>query len=339
MNRKRFLCRIQRFLRQTPVFEEDQIDMKNFVLGIDVGGTNVKLGVVDNQGKIITRRNLVTGEHVHSKAQLIQAFIDGINTLMMQHRLSPKDFSGIGIGLPGLVDPIKGVVLFLPNIPGWKNVPLKKILEQAVKIPVFIENDVNLIAMGEWKFGAGKGSRNMICMTLGTGVGGGLILNNELYRGEGFAAGEIGHIPLNEEGPACNCGGFACFEGAVGNRQLTEKTKKTFGIELSPQQIGDLAGQNDPRAIKFWEETGVRIGNGLTGVVNLLNPPLIVIGGGVSNNYAFLAKTIKATIKRRAMKVQAAMVKIVRAKLGDDAGILGAQVLVQGEIKRFRNQK
>ena len=231
------------------------------------------------------------------------------------------------------MDPIKGIVLFLPNIPGWENVQLKKILEKKLKIPTFIENDVNVIALGEWKFGAGKGTKNMICMTLGTGVGGGLILNDELYRGEGYAAGEIGHMPLNEEGPACNCGGFGCFERYVGNSSISARAEEVFHRRLAPQQVGDLARAGKAEAFEFWKEIAVHIGNGLIGVVNLLNPPLIVIGGGVSNNYPFLEETIKATIKKRAMKVQSAMVKIVRAKLGDDAGIFGAKVLVQ-EAKR-----
>jgi len=186
-----------------------------------------------------------------------------------------------------------------------------------------------MITLGEWKFGAGRGYKNLLCMTLGTGVGGGLILNNALYRGEGFVAGEIGHIPLNENGPLCNCGGRACFERAVGNQILLARIKKIFGRDFSIESVHALAHNGDRRALKFWEETATHIGNGLVGVVNVLNPPLIIIGGGVANNERFLFQTISRVIKARAMKVQAAMVKIVRAKLGNDAGIIGAQVLVK----------
>ena len=307
--------------------------LRDLVLGIDVGGTNIKLGVTNAQGRIILRTNLVTRSYVRDRNRLIRALVKCVQALMAENGLSCRQFKGIGIGLPGLVDPVRGMVNFLPNIPGWRNVALKKILQQKLKIPVYLENDVNMITLGEWKFGAGKGYQNLICMTLGTGVGGGLILNNQLYRGEGFVAGELGHIPINEDGPACNCGGYACFERYVGNQQLFRRLEKIFGRKgMVTQDAFYLAIQGDQRAIKFWQETATHIGNALTGVVNVLNPPLIVIGGGVANNAKFLFPTIKKVIQKRAMKVQAAMVKIVRAKLGDDAGIIGARVLVKEKI-------
>lgn len=303
--------------------------IQRLILGIDVGGTNIKFGVINSKGRIIARSNLVTRSYIRNKTKLIDALKSGIQDLLAGNNLHFSDLQGIGIGLPGLIDPPGGVVKFLPNIPGWKNVPLKKILQKKFRVPIFIENDVNLITLGEWRFGAGMGVTNMVCMTLGTGVGGGLILNNQLYRGQGYVAGEIGHMPLNEKGPGCNCGGKACFERYVGNRYLQRKILKVFkNKKLTLQDTGMLAARGDRKAVRFWEETAVHIGNALTGVVNLLNPTHIVIGGGVSNRPPFFFKTIEKTIKGRAMTVQAAMCKVVRAKLGDDAGIVGARVLV-----------
>ncbi|MBI5415634.1 MAG: ROK family protein, partial [Candidatus Omnitrophica bacterium] len=166
----------------------------------------------------------------------------------------------------------------------------------------------------------------------GTGVGGGLILNNALYRGEGFVAGEIGHIPLNEVGPSCNCGGYACFERYVGNRTLLAKAARLFRKDIRLQDIFPLARRGEPRALRFWKETAVHIGNALVGVINLLNPRLVIIGGGVANNFRFMGPTIRKIIRQRAMKVQKKMVRVVRAKLGDDAGILGAHILVKEAI-------
>jgi predicted NBD/HSP70 family sugar kinase len=166
-------------------------------------------------------------------------------------------------------------------------------------------------------------------MTLGTGVGSGLILDGELYRGPGFAAGELGHVPLNEEGPSCGCGGYGCLESYVGNKRLVARAQEIMKRkEVTLEEMNALAQKGNAGALKFWQETATHIGNGLVGVVNMLNPERIVIGGGVSNNHEFLFKTINAVIKKRAMMTQASMVKIVRAKLGNDAGILGAQVLV-----------
>lgn len=283
---------------------------------------------------IITRTSFSTKPFHASKSQLIDALVSAIFNLLEQKGLHSSDVLGVGIGLPGLIDPIKGVVNFLPNIPGWKNVPLKKILEKKLRIKTYLENDANLIALGEWKHGAGAGVKNMVCLTLGTGVGGGLILNNALYRGEGFCAGEIGHMPLNEHGPSCGCGGYGCFERYVGNRYLLKEAEKVFKKKsIDFPEIRQLSRQGNAKTPAFWKSMADKIGNGLVGIVNLLNPAVIVIGGGVSHNYQYLFPEIRKVINKRAMKIPAKMVKIVRAKLGDNAGIAGAQVLVEFESK------
>lgn len=303
--------------------------MKHFVLGIDVGGTNIRFGLVNPSGKIVFRSSLLTKDVIKNKNRFINALIHNCINIISKNKLKRKSLIGIGVGLPGLINTHKGIIHFLPNIPGWKNVPLKKILQKKLRIPVFLENDANLIALGEWKFGAGCGVKNMICVTLGTGVGGGLILNNQLYRGEGFAAGELGHIPLNEKGVRCNCGGTGCLESVVGNQPLQKKARKLMKRNISLEEMDRLAAKGNRKALRFWEETAVHIGNGLVGVVNVLNPARIVMGGGVSNAYRHIFGVSRRIIKKRTMKVQGDMVEIVKAKLGNDAGILGAQVLVK----------
>lgn len=307
--------------------------MRLCTIGVDVGGTNIKLGLVSSSGRIIAKTNLVTKTYIHHPRHLIDALVAAIRALIQENGKTIKDIAGIGIGLPGLIDVSQGNVIFMPNIPGWKNIPLRRIIQTQLKLPVFIDNDVNLVALGEWKLGAGKRYKNLVCITLGTGVGGGLVLNGELYRGEGFVAGEIGHIPLNERGPGCNCGGIGCFERYVGNHILMAKAAKMFNKKnIRIEDVFDLANRGDVRAVRFWRETATHIGNALIGVINLLNPRLIVIGGGVANNYKFLEKTIQKVIRRRAMKIQRNMVRIVRARLGDEAGILGAHILVKESI-------
>ena len=240
----------------------------------------------------------------------------------------------MGIGLPGLVDYEKGIVRFLPNIPGWRSVHLKSILQKRVKLPVFVDNDVKIITLAESKFGAGRGVKNLVCMTLGTGVGAGLILNGQLYRGEDNAAGELGHMPLNEHGPKCNCGGFGCFETYVGNRALFALASRVMGKPgMTTEEMFALAKKGNKKALFFWKTAAEHIGNGLVGIVNLLNPRLIIIGGGISNNEKFLFKTITDTIRRRAMSLQGSAFKIKRAKFKDDAGIIGAYVLVTNAQK------
>ena len=305
-------------------------------MGIDVGGTNIKLGLVNRSGKILVRAFLETKKYHRQKTRLIGALVREIQRLINSKKLSKREVAGIGIGWPGIIDPRKGVVGFLPNVPGWRNVPIRKILQSKLRIPVFIDNDVNLVTLAEWKFGAGKGVGNLICLTLGTGVGSGLILDSSLYRGEGFAAGELGHLPLNEQGPRCPCGGWGCFERYVGNGDLLKKAAKMFRRKnITLPDVYRLAGRGNQDALRFWRETGEHVGNALVSVVNLLNPRLIIIGGGVANNFRFMEKTIHAVIKTRAMKFQAGMVRTVRAKLGDDAGIIGAHVLVKEATRGF----
>ncbi|MDP2653512.1 MAG: ROK family protein [Candidatus Omnitrophota bacterium] len=309
--------------------------MKKYVIGIDVGGTNVKLGIAGPSARIIARSLLNTKSFISHKSRLIAAIMAGVRALAGQAGVSFRDIAGIGIGLPGLVDFDKGLVIFLPNIPGWRKVPLKRMIQNELGLPVFLENDVNLITLGEWQYGAGKGTRNMLCMTLGTGVGGGLILDGRLYRGEGFVAGEIGHMPLNETGPACNCGGYGCFERSVGNLALLKKAAVIFrNKNITLEEITRRAKAGERRSIAFWEDFAGHLGNGLVGVVNLLNPRRIVIGGGVANCPGFVFRIVKEILRERAMRVQASMVDVVRASLGNDAGILGAQVLVRSGGER-----
>ncbi len=303
--------------------------MNKIIIGIDVGGTNTKCGLVDMQGQILARARVETRKYISKKSLLFSAIVDTVLSLIQKSPGGRADILGVGMGLPGLIDTEKGVVKILPNIPGWRNVPLKRMMEDTLGLPARIENDVNLITLGEWKYGAGIGCRNLVCMTLGTGVGSGLILDNRLYRGEGFAAGEIGHMPLGRKGPPCNCGGYACFERYVGNTVLLKNARKLFRDKtMTLEQVSCLASCKDPKALAFWRETAVMIGDALTGVVNLLNPKMIIIGGGVANAHRFLFKTISDTIRARAMTVQGEMFKIKRAHLGDDAGLLGARVLV-----------
>jgi glucokinase len=303
--------------------------MNHYVIGIDVGGTNIKLGLVDKRGVIRARARLSTRDFIRNKHELIDAIVLGCRDFLNDYGIKKSEVSGIGLGVPGLVDTTKGLVYSLTNIKGWKNVPLKKIIEKKIKIPVFVDNDVNVVTLGEWKYGAGQGMSNMVCITIGTGLGGGLIIDNHLYRGEGFAAGELGHIPLNEKGQKCNCGGWGCLETYAGNLYLNIRARKIFHRKITLEEITYKANCGNRQAIAFWKEVGEHIGNGLTGVVNLLNPSGIVIGGGIAKGHQQMFSTIQQIIKKRAMLIQGKMVRIYKSSLGSDAGIIGARVLVK----------
>jgi len=295
-----------------------------YTIGIDLGATFVKIGLVDNKGKIYFRREIKTPPAA-DRALLIDSIVDKVKDIMKK---SGKSVFGVGIGVPGPVDSKRGIVHYFPNIKGWKEVPLKAILEKKLGLRVILDNDVNAMTLGEFIFGAGKGSGNIVCITLGTGVGGGIIINGKLYRGGSMTAGEIGHMPINETGPFCNCGGIACLERYIGNRYILERAKKIFGKNITLERVTELAGSGNKKAAAIWRDTAKKLSVALVQVVNLLNPDKIVIGGGVSKAGPFILNPLRKEVTMRAMKDQAKHVKIVLAKLGADAGIIGSSLLL-----------
>lgn len=302
--------------------------VKKFIISIDLGGTNFKIALLDLSCKIKEKRVLST-KNFSGKDGLILALVSCISKVIQDRNLKKINILGVGLGLPGPVDTEKGLIHFFPNIPGWKEVKLKSILEKKLGLPVYLDNDANLMALGEYKLGAAKGAKNAVCLTLGTGVGGGIIIENKIYHGSSFAAGEVGHMPLNENGPTCNCGGIACLEAYVGNKIIYSNARKIFGRKISLEEVSQLAKRGNKKAISLWQGVGRHLGIALASVVNLLNPDTIVIGGGVAAAGESLFSEVRKTILKRAMPVQAKRVRILRAKLGSDAGLIGTAILVR----------
>jgi len=291
-------------------------NINNYAIGIDVGGTNTKIALLNNKGKILYKRIIPTP---CEKAGLIGSICQEIKSLK-----NFKKVLGVGIGMPGPIDSLRGIVHYLPNIPGWHEVNLKRILEEACSLPVFIENDVNLMALAEFKFGAAQKGRNIICLTLGTGVGGGLIIEGKLYPGSSLTAGEIGHMPVALKGRRCACGGEACLERYVGNKEILDLAKKHFGVKITLEKLSSLAKGGNKKAIFIWQEVAEYLGLVLAGVVNLINPDTIVIGGGVANSGKVLFDRIRDVIQTRAMRIPKDKLHILKARLGSDAGVIGA---------------
>ena len=302
--------------------------VKKFIVAVDLGGTNLKCGLFDRNLKVKAKTSFNT-KSFRSRESLIQGIAGSVDCFLSSHRVSLNALLGVGIGVPGPVDARSGLVHFLPNIPGWKEVGLKKLLEIKTRVPVFIDNDAKLMTLAEHYSGAAKKYENVLCLTLGTGVGGGLIINNVLYRGGDNAAGEVGHFPLSENGPRCGCGARGCLEAYIGNNKIIQDARKIFGPRITLEEISALAGKNDPRAVEFWAKAGKTLGFALSGIVSLLNLDAIVIGGGISKAGKALFESIRREISCRAMAVQAKRVKVVRAGLGVDAGLIGAAIMVK----------
>ena len=311
-------------------------------IGIDVGGTNVKIALVNEKGQIIYSNSVPTRAEMgyeYTVNNIKQAIYD----LMKETKLEPKNIEGIGFGFPGQVDYKAGIVRNAPNIPGWVEVPIAKLIEDEFHIPTRVDNDVRCAALGELNYGAGKGCENLICITVGTGIGSGLIVNGKLVRGASNAAGEIGHIKLQmHDGPICGCGDTGCLEAFASGPSIvamaedyirggksTKFREMASSTPITPYIVCEAAKAGDPVAKRIFTIMGEYIGIGMASAVNLLNPQKIIVGGGVADAGVILMIPLKETLKKRAMKVAGDAVEVVPAQLGNTAGVIGASLLIE----------
>jgi len=312
---------------------------KLYSVGVDIGGTSIKVGVVSKDGKIIAKTAVDTLSELGPKG-VVNQIIKGINNVLPEYI---KEIEGIGIGAPGIVSIEKGTVEHPPNLYNWKKVHLGKLIEDEFRLKVTVENDANAAAIGELMYGAGRQFEDFIMITLGTGVGGGIILNRKIYRGEIGAAGEIGHTTIDYNGPLCNCGANGCVETYIGNGYLVDqvirekhnqKNSKIFELldhnldYLTPKIISDAAQQGDDFARKVIIDAGRYLGIGLASVVNILDISKIIIGGGVAGFGKLLFDSVENSLREKTLKSLRSRVKIYPAKLKNEAGIKGASSLV-----------
>jgi len=314
------------------------------LIGIDLGGTNIKFGLVADDGRLVkseSRPTLVEKgpEDIISRmAETARRLIEG----------SSEKVAAIGVGSPGPLDSRTGVVTYTPNLK-WKNVPLGGMMREKLGMDaVYVENDANAAAWGEFWAGAGRGAASMVMITLGTGVGGGVIIDGKLLRGIDETAGHIGHIVIDSEGPMCGCGNRGCLEAyasatALVRRALEALRAKRSGAlaglsekDLSAKRIAQEAARGDALARNLVEETGRYLGVALADVANVLNPELAVIGGGLAGAGELLLGPAREEMRARALKPPAQRLKIVPAGLGDNSGVIGAAgcAKIRSEISR-----
>jgi glucokinase len=322
-----------------------------YYVGIDIGATWIKIGLVAADGSLIAKEELATGT-ILSPAHFLVIARAASERLIEQSHLPHESLRAIGAGAPGWVNYSAGIVNELTNIPGWHSVPLAKELARELQAPAFVDNDANVMAIGEMVHGAGKGFRNFVCLTLGTGVGGGIVINRDLYRGMSGLAGEIGHMTLDLNGRQCACGGRGCLERYVGNRfiienavaRLREHSRGESSLilkladnkleRITPQLLSAAAAQGDETALAVWRETGYYLGVALASLVNLLNPECFVIGGGVANAGKFLFEPTKQTMEALAMNQVGKSTPLFQARMGEDAGIIGAATFAMQYVEK-----
>ena len=309
-----------------------------YYIGLDLGGTAVKGGIVDDNGKIIVK-DLIRTNKEDGADKVLNDMADLTLSLIKQAGVQMKDVAGIGIGSPGLVDGKSAKVVFAPNL-GWKDVDVRAVIEKKTGLPVYNSNDANCAALGEYMFGASKNYANSIFVTLGTGVGGGIIIDGKLFEGVGGAGAEIGHTVIGMDGHECACGRRGCYETyASANaliRQAKEALKKNPDSllsnykedEISAKTVFDCYDQGDKVATEVVNKYYEYVGIGLVNLVNTFRPEIILIGGGVSARGEKLLKPLREYVNKYSYAgSNAPSVKVETASLKNDAGIVGAAAL------------
>ena len=315
--------------------------MPLYVLAADLGGTNLRMAVVARDGQILHRERCPTPRDGDAEL-IVSAIVDLVNRC--KQAVGPEMFIA-GIAAPLIMNLSVGKVGTSPNLPMLDGFPLQSEVERAIGVTTILENDATAAAIGESWLGASKGVQNSICVTLGTGVGGGLILNCDPYRGADGTAGEIGHMVVEPKGHPCGCGSWGCLEQYASATAVVRMTKElALGGEsilsgqtnFSALEVYDAAINGDAVAINVYKRMGYYLGTALSSLVNVLNPDVIVLAGGLAAGWDAFIPATREQIENRAFRVPADRVKLVRAELGDDAGLLGvAKVafssIVQGQ--------
>ncbi|MEA3296813.1 MAG: ROK family protein [candidate division Zixibacteria bacterium] len=313
--------------------------------GIDIGGTNVKFGLFDSGGKVLYREQRRT--LAEKGAIPLMHLITNISEQLLYYAVEEEySVSWLGVGTPGAVDFKTGTVIGpCPNIDGWHGMDIGKRLKERLNMPVFVDNDANCVALAEARFGAAIGAGSVVCVTVGTGIGGGIIINNRVWRGANYSAAEIGHMPINFDGPMCSCGAQGCIEAYCASSAILNRVRLRLKKELTPVFDDVLGGDLDNLSIRklfaaqkkgdtiareVLDETAEYLGIGLAGIVNLLNPMVVVIGGGVADGGGGFVEAVAKVIRKRAFKSAVENLNVVKASLGNDAGFIGAGLL--GEI-------
>lgn len=323
-------------------------ETENLYIGIDLGGTKILTGLITEAGELVAQDYRKT-KAKRGQDAVVGRLIDSVHHLMQASGIQPGDVRALGIGAPGPVESEAGVVVSPPNLPGWDRVPLRAKVEDTLGIPTFLENDANAAALGEWCFGAGRGSEHMLYVTVSTGIGGGFILGGKLYGGSSGAAAEVGHMTILPQGPHCMCGNRGCLEAVASGTaiarnavELIERGVPTLIADLAatdPDGVGaklvaEAARAGDSVAEEIIREAMSFLGIGVANLVNLLNPELIVVGGSLTKMGDTLFDPVKRAVNQRAFPFSAERVRVIPAELGDQVGVIGAAAVAIQNLDR-----
>lgn len=313
-----------------------------WIVGVDLGGTNIGFGVVSADGQ--TRLPVVSAPTRAERGAepVLETIIAGIANIIADAEANAgaarADFLGVGVGAPGPLDRARGIVSVAPNL-GWQNYPLRDLIGERVGLPVTLDNDANCATAGEWWLGAARGAQNVLGMTIGTGIGGGLILNGELFHGATDVAGEVGHMTIETQGRRCACGNYGCLEAYASGTAIAERAREALAHEteslltemaggnrgaITAQTVFAAAARGDALAREVVRDTARFLGTGVANLLNVFNPEVVVLAGGVTAAGPHLFEPLLSEVKRRAFRPAWEAVRIVPGELGAAAGVVGA---------------
>jgi glucokinase len=315
---------------------------KKYFIGVDLGGTNIKFGIVSDKGEIL-QKGMLSAQANLGRDAILKNINKAIEESLAFARRKNIKIKGIGVGSPGTVNIENGKIEgSCPNLPQMVDVNLKGWLSDYFKFPIYVDNDANAMALAEFKFGAAKEYKDVLCLTLGTGIGGGIILDGKLFHGSSFAGAEFGHMTICYNGRRCNCGGIGCLEMYASapamvkdakwllrrdRKSVIRKLIQENASKLTTEVIFEAERKGDVLATNVINQACVYLGAGIASAVNLLNPQVVVIGGGVSQGGKSFIRRIEKEVKKRAFPSATKSLKVVKAKLGNDAGFIGAAIL------------
>ena len=322
--------------------------MEEIILAVDLGGTNVRVATVNPQGRILDKLSFPTMVF-RGRERVVEDILTRVQGFLQRFPRGEFELIGGGFGIPGAIELDRGIVSQSPNFPGWEDFDIRSRLQKGLHMPIFIENDANAFSLGEGWLGAAEDVKDFCCLTLGTGVGGGIVLNGDIWHGIEGKAGEIGHMVIDVDGPPCQCGNRGCLEvfasGSAIKRMAIEAIEGDERTDLVDRCGGEIKGitaktvyesarDGDRLSRGVFQRMGMYLGVGLTNLVNLLNVELVVIGGRVSEAWDLFIEPVRGELEKRTLGSMGKGVRVERARCGDDAGIFGAAYLVKREVER-----
>ncbi|MFB0505367.1 MAG: ROK family protein [Thermodesulfobacteriota bacterium] len=327
--------------------------MEEIILAVDLGGTNVRIATVNLGGKILDKLSFLT-EVSRGRERVMKDILSRIQGFLRGFPGEEFEVIGGGFGIPGAIALDQGVVTQSPNLPVLDGFNIRSWLQGRLRMPIFVENDANAFSLGEGWMGAARGVKEFCCLTLGTGVGGGIVLNGDIWHGTEGKAGEIGHMVIDVDGPPCQCGSRGCLEvfasGSAIRRmaiEAIEGDEKTDLVErcggeikkITAKTVYESARGGDRLSRGIFQRVGIYLGVGLANLVNLLNVELMVIGGRVSEAWDLFINPLREELEKRTVGSMGKGVRVERARCGDDAGILGAAYLVKKEFEKHKRRR